>query len=91
MAFCKIRTKAYDKHKTKKNIKYKTQTSVPSLCFCASMLCSILYFTSIPWKFITKPINCEQICTFPLTVTDNQVSDWLIFCCGNLILYQKKK
>ena len=62
-----------------------------SLRFCASMLRSILYFASVLWKFITKPINCEQICTFPLTVRDNQVSDWLILYCGNLILHPKKE
>ena len=38
MAAREIRTKAQDKYKSKENTKYKSQTSVLSLCFCVSVL-----------------------------------------------------
>ena len=37
---------------------------------------------------------CEAVLEFDKTFLEFYIildSDWLIFCCGNLILYQKKK
>ena len=73
----------------------KTNTGIPVgidlLPFCANLFLYFFkskYVKKIHFSWIT---NTQFHWFTDNFLSPNPVSDWLIFCCGNLILYQKKK